>query len=98
METKNSVGNFLNYQITSQIKCKKLRISKKLLQLFLKGGTSLHIKTYSKMIYFFKIWFLNYLPKFVEQHFSKTHFDASESTKTLFFVTSPKLKILMDGL
>jgi hypothetical protein len=30
---------------------------------------------------------LNYLAKFVEKHFSNTHFGASESAKTLFDVT-----------
>jgi hypothetical protein len=39
--------------------------------------------------------YLNYLEKFVEQCFSKTLFDASESAKNTFFVTSPKLKILI---
>jgi hypothetical protein len=34
-----------------------------------------------------------YLKKLVEQHFSKTLFNASESAKNTFFVTSPKLKI-----
>jgi hypothetical protein len=38
---------------------------------------------------FFKILktndYLNYEAKFVEQHFSKTHFDASESAKNTFF-------------
>jgi hypothetical protein len=31
---------------------------------------------------------LNYLAKFVEQLFSKIHFDASASAKNIFFVTS----------
>jgi hypothetical protein len=39
---------------------------------------------------FFKISktndYLNYLEKFVEQHFSKTLFDASESAKNTFFL------------
>jgi hypothetical protein len=39
--------------------------------------------------------YLSYLAKFIEQHFSKTHFDASESAKYTVFVTSPKLKILI---
>jgi hypothetical protein len=47
---------------------------------------------------FFKILktndYLNYLKKLVQQHFSKTLFDASESAKNTFFVASPKLKIL----
>jgi hypothetical protein len=30
---------------------------------------------------------LNYLEKLVEQHFSKTLFDSSESAKNTFFVT-----------
>jgi hypothetical protein len=51
---------------------------------------------------FFKILktndYLNYLEKLVEQHFSKTLFDASESAKTLFFVTSAKLKILIKNV
>jgi hypothetical protein len=38
--------------------------------------------------------YLNYLAKFIEQNFSKTHFDASETAKNTYFVTSPKLKIL----
>jgi hypothetical protein len=38
---------------------------------------------------------LNYLAKFVEQRFSKTNLNASERAKTLFFVTSPKLKFLI---
>jgi hypothetical protein len=41
---------------------------------------------------FFKISktndYFNYLEKLVEQHFSKTLFDASESAKNTFFVTS----------
>jgi hypothetical protein len=37
---------------------------------------------------------LNYLAKFVEQLFSKSHPDGSESANT-FFVTSPNLKILI---
>jgi hypothetical protein len=39
---------------------------------------------------FFKIKktndYLSYLAKFVEQHFSKTHFYASESAKNTFFL------------
>jgi hypothetical protein len=31
----------------------------------------------------------------IEQHFSQTHFDASESGKNTFFMTSPKLIILI---
>jgi hypothetical protein len=42
--------------------------------------------------------YLNYLEKLVEQHFSKTLFDASESAKNIFFVTSPKLKILIKNV
>jgi hypothetical protein len=42
--------------------------------------------------YIFKIFktndYLNYLAKFVEQNFSKTHFDATEGGKTQFFVTT----------
>jgi hypothetical protein len=51
---------------------------------------------------FFKILktndYLNYLAKFVDQHFSKTHFDAAESAKNTFFVMSPKLKILIKNV
>jgi hypothetical protein len=51
---------------------------------------------------FFKIQktinYLNYLVKLVEQHFSKNHFDASESVKNTFCVTSPKLKILIKNV
>jgi hypothetical protein len=51
---------------------------------------------------FFKILktndYLNYLEKLVEQHFLKTLFDASESAKNIFFVTSPKLKILIKNV
>jgi hypothetical protein len=34
----------------------------------------------------------------VEQQFSKTHLDASESAKNTFFVTSPKLKSLIKNV
>jgi hypothetical protein len=51
---------------------------------------------------FFKISktidYLNYLKKLVEQQFLKTLFDASESAKNIFFVTSPKLKILIKNV
>jgi hypothetical protein len=51
---------------------------------------------------FFKISktndYLNYLEKLVEQHFSKTLFDASESAKNTFFVMLPKLKILIKNV
>jgi hypothetical protein len=51
---------------------------------------------------FFKILktndYLNYLEKLVEQHFSKTRFDAPESAKNTFSVTSPKLKILIKNV
>jgi hypothetical protein len=54
------------------------------------------------MNFFFKISktndYLNYLEKLVEQHFSKTLFDASESAKNTIFVTSPKLKILIKNV
>jgi hypothetical protein len=43
-------------------------------------------------------YYLNYLEKLVEQHFTKTLFDASESAKNTFFVTSPKLKILIKNV
>jgi hypothetical protein len=39
---------------------------------------------------------MNYLAKFVEQ--TKTYLDASESAKNTFFVTSPKLKILIKNI
>jgi hypothetical protein len=41
---------------------------------------------------------LNYLEKLVEQHFSKTLLDASKSAKNAFFMTSPKLKILIKNV
>jgi hypothetical protein len=46
--------------------------------------------------YFFKISktnvYLNYLEKAVEQHFSKTLFDASESAKNTFFCDVTKVE------
>jgi hypothetical protein len=51
--------------------------------------------TYSKMKILKTNDYLNHLKKFVEQHFLKTLFNASESAKNTFFVTSPKLKILI---
>jgi hypothetical protein len=51
---------------------------------------------------FFKISktndYLSYLEKLVDQNFSKTLFDASESAKNTFFVPSPKLKILIKNV
>jgi hypothetical protein len=77
---------------------KKLKIRKKITLNIFKKVTSLHIKkpmkktvltlTSSKMKVFSKFKkkndYLNYLAKFGEQHFSKTHFHASESAKNTF--------------
>jgi hypothetical protein len=41
---------------------------------------------------------INYLAKSVEQLFSKPHLDGSESAKTHFFVTLPKLKIMIKNV
>jgi hypothetical protein len=42
--------------------------------------------------------YLSYLKKLVEQNFSKFPFNASESAKNTFFVTSSKLKILIKNV